>query len=262
LSAPSAQQGQPVSRSDFAPGSPVTHRHRPSIGARGASIGPQRAPGLREGPIRTLIVAEIRLYRDGLAEILARAESIEVVCSAENEREALLCMGESPPDVALVDIAISDGIGAVRRIVARAPSCRVLALAVPEVEDEVIACAEAGAAGYVTRNASLDDLVASVESVARDEMLCSPRVAASLLRRVRALAEERGIARPDGRLTRREIEIVGLIEQGMSNKEIARDLCIELATVKNHVHHILGKLNVHRRGEVAPRMRAARTVAV
>src|SRR5439155_827652 len=105
------------------------------------------------------------------------------------------------------------------------------------------------------REASIDDLVTVIESVARGEAICSPRVAAGLLRRVAALAAGHGGDLPRAQLTNREREIVRLIDNGLSNKEIARALGIEVATVKNHVHNILEKLQVHRRGEAAARVR-------
>jgi DNA-binding NarL/FixJ family response regulator len=123
----------------------------------------------------------------------------------------------------------------------------VVALAAPESEEDIIALAEAGVLGYVTRDESLDNLVTTIESVARDEMACSPWMATVLVRRVQALAAER--PGPTQRLTAREAEILELIAQGLSNKEIAARLFIEVTTVKNHVHNILEKLGVSRREE-------------
>jgi DNA-binding NarL/FixJ family response regulator len=99
----------------------------------------------------------------------------------------------------------------------------------------------------VTRENTLDDLVTVVRSVARGEMPCTPRAAAVLLDRVGALAADRRIA--DVRLTGREREIVALMERGLSNKEIGRTLCIQLATVKNHVHNILYKMQADNRND-------------
>ena len=140
------------------------------------------------------------------------------------------------------------------------PDAHVVALGVPEDESEVIACAEAGAAGLVTLEGSLDDLEAMLESVGRGETLCSPRVAAALLRRVAALADDHA-ASGHARLTAREREIVQLVDRGLSNKEIARELQIELTTVKNHVHNILDKLHVRRRADAAARVRRGRVPA-
>ncbi|HEX7241600.1 MAG TPA: response regulator transcription factor, partial [Longimicrobiaceae bacterium] len=123
-----------------------------------------------------------------------------------------------------------------------------------ETEDVVLACAEAGVSGYVSRGASLDDLVGALRSVARGELVCSPHIAGSLFRRVAALSERRE-ASPAAVLTPREREILGLIDQGLSNKEISRRLRIELSTVKNHVHNLLEKLQVSRRGAAAACLR-------
>ena len=206
--------------------------------------------------IRVLVVGDIRLYRDGLAFHLARQASLSVVGTAADRAEALRGARELGPDVVLLDIAMPESLAAVRDLAALAPAPRVVALAVPEVERDVIACAEAGVAGFVQREGSLADLVAAVESAACGELVISPRMAASLLRRVSALAADRAAAPAHAELTGREGEIVRLIDQGLSNKQIAARLCIEVATVKNHVHNILEKLGIHRRAEVAVRLRA------
>jgi two-component system nitrate/nitrite response regulator NarL len=107
----------------------------------------------------------------------------------------------------------------------------------------------------VTPDGSLDDLASAVASVRRGEVLCSPGMAAGLFRRVAALARERGLDPIEEKLTARELEVLRLIEEGRSNKEIASLLSIEVPTVKNHVHRILEKLHVHRRSEAAARAR-------
>ena len=124
----------------------------------------------------------------------------------------------------------------------------MVALAVPEVEREVIACAEAGVAGYVTREGS--SKMSSKRSRASRAARCSARRGwpRRCSQRVATLALERSPGSIE-RLTRRELEILDLIDQGLSNKEIARRLDDELSTVKNHVHNVLEKLNVSRRGE-------------
>ena len=155
------------------------------------------------------------------------------------------------PDIALLDMTMLDNADTVRALREAAPGVRVVALAVPETEPHVLACVEAGIAAYVPREGSLGDLVATVQGVARDEVECSPRIVASLFGRVAALAAERRHEPPPGRLTSREIDVVELIDLGLTNREIAERLCIELPTVKNHVHSILEKLQLHRRGEAA-----------
>jgi two-component system nitrate/nitrite response regulator NarL len=119
----------------------------------------------------------------------------------------------------------------------------------------VIAFAEAGVLGFVEGGASVEELRSGIECAARGEASCPPRIATTLLARLASLTGvQRGVSEPTG-LTRRERQIVQLIAEGMSNKEIAQRLCIEVATVKNHVHNILEKLKVGRRGDAVTRFR-------
>src|SRR5262249_26135221 len=115
--------------------------------------------------------------------------------------------------------------------------------------------AEAGIHGYVTRDGSVNDVVVAIQSAVRGEVACSPRVAALLFQRVATLSEATHGVQARPMLTRRELEIAGLITEGLSNKEIARSLRISSATVKNHVHNVLEKLQIRRRGEAAARLR-------
>ena len=209
---------------------------------------------------RVAVVAETRLFRDGVADTLRRHD-VEIVGAAATGREALECVHSLRPDVVLLDMARIESAETLRALTTAVPTTKVVALAVPEVEAHVIACAEAGIAGYVPREGSVADLIATIESVASGETLFSPRMAAGLLRRLAALAAERD---PDGdpRLTARETEIAELIADGLTNKEIAQRLFVEVATVKNHVHNILEKLNVRRRGEAAARVRRRRSRAL
>jgi DNA-binding NarL/FixJ family response regulator len=202
--------------------------------------------------IRIFIVARVRLFREGLAAILPRRDRITLVGTAESWAECADELRALEPDVVLVDMAAADGASAIREIVTGTDGVKVVALAVSESEQDVVAYAEAGVSGYVTRGESIDDLVAAVESAACGQVTCSPRVAAALLRRVTALSNS-SPGGPGSRLTRREAEVAALLDEGLSNKEIARRLCIELATVKNHVHSILEKLRVRSRFEVARR---------
>jgi two-component system nitrate/nitrite response regulator NarL len=204
--------------------------------------------------IRVFIAAHVRLYREGLAEILAREEGMDVVGTAGERGEIRAQVRALQPDVVLLDPALPESMEAVREL-ADASHRKVVALASLETEPAVIACAEAGVSGYVTRNDSLADLVATIRSVARGDLLCSPRMAGTLLRRVTALAAERSHASAEGRLTSRELQILRLIDEGFANKQIAIRLGIELPTVKNHVHNILEKLGVARRGEAVARLR-------
>lgn len=135
----------------------------------------------------------------------------------------------------------------------------MLVLGIRESEHEVVAAAEAGACGYVAHDRSIGDLVAAVERAARGEVVCPPRIVGCLFRRIGSLASERGEPAGFAELTAREREVIELVGQGLSNKEIARRLGIRLATVKNHVHNSLGKLGVRRRSAVAALLRRHHT---
>src|SRR5438094_1123427 len=219
-----------------------------------------QAGGVGQGTvIRVAIVADIRLYREGLARVLERQPNISVVATAATGDGSLAPLAQLAPDLVLIDMAMADSLAAIQRVTVIAPGAKVVSLSVREADDDrdVLASAEAGAIAYVPREASLEDLVAVIECAVRGEAVCSPRVAGALLRRIAALATDGRSDRVPPHLTKREREIMGLIDAGLSNKEIAKRLRIEVATVKNHVHNILEKLQVHRRGEAAARVRAA-----
>jgi two-component system, NarL family, nitrate/nitrite response regulator NarL len=215
------------------------------------------SPRAAETDLRVLFCSPIRLYREGLVEVMSRRGF--AMASTEPVAAAVAHAAEDlDPEVVLVDLAEPSGIETVRQLVAARPEAPVVALGVAERDAEVIACAEAGVAAYVTRGQTLDDLGLALRAAARGESPCSPKLTAILLRRLAALggtpatADDAEAGAP---LTPRESQILGLIGKGLSNKEIAQRLCIELPTVKNHVHNVLGKLSVRRRGEAAAWLR-------
>jgi two-component system, NarL family, nitrate/nitrite response regulator NarL len=199
---------------------------------------------------RLLILGETGLYREALAGSLRRDARFDVVAAVPRVERALEVLDRADVDIVLVDIGTSDGVDAVQALATAAPHVKLVALGVPELEPNVIAIAEAGASAYVTRDGSMEDLASVIQCVERGEVLCSPGMTAGLFRRVGTLARERGLD-PIEKLTARELDVLGLIEEGRSNKEIAAELLIELPTVKNHVHRILEKLHVHSRSEAA-----------
>jgi two-component system nitrate/nitrite response regulator NarL len=208
------------------------------------------AESLNRARVLTIvIVGAVRLYREGLAEMVSCQPDFEVVATAVSGAAALACVQELVPDISLIDMAMLDSVGAVRAIAEAVPQVKIVALAVPETESHILACAEAGVAGYVPRDGSLRDLIETLASVGRGETICSARIAASLLRRVALLASHERPRSDPGRLTPREAQIMELMGEGLSNKQIARRLRIELPTVKNHVHNILLKLSAQCRTE-------------
>jgi two-component system, NarL family, nitrate/nitrite response regulator NarL len=204
--------------------------------------------------ISVVVTGAIKLYREGLTLLLENDERFRPV-AAPNLGETIRLLTELDPDVVVVDGTLPEGVKGVRRILGVGSKARVVVLGVSDEEAEIVEYAEAGVSGYVSREADAASLRDTVAAVARGETHCSPQVAAALLRRVAALAADRPAQRSPAQLTNRECEVVDLIRQGCSNKEIARRLFIEPATVKNHVHHILAKLEVRRRGDVAEALR-------
>ena len=204
---------------------------------------------------RVLIVSDVRLYREGLAATLAatrRLEIMGVVAGADLTRDCLSHLG---PEIVLLDMALR-GCLALPAALCAEPAVKFVAFAVSEVGDEVLACAEAGISAYVGKDGSTEDLVLTIEGTLRGEVPCPPRIVGALFERLAALANLQAPDPSVSELTHREFEIIELVDQGCSNKEIARHLRIGTATVKNHVHNVLEKLHVHRRAEAAAAIRS------
>jgi two-component system NarL family response regulator len=201
-------------------------------------------------PIHIFIADDNRLLREGLASMLVEIADISVVGMASSGNQALEQIKKLLPDIALVDIGMpdKDGLEVTQTLYKDIPSVKVIILGMPDLTDEIMACIEAGAAGYVLKESSFEYLVESIRSVQQGESFCSPRMAASLFSRVAELVGER-IPESSVKLTPREIEVINKIADGLSNKEIAAQLYIEEQTVKNHIHNILDKLQLHNRLE-------------
>jgi two-component system NarL family response regulator len=204
-------------------------------------------------PIRVFIVDDNRLLREGLVSMLADQEGVVVLGAAASGRKALEQIKDLRPEVALIDIGMpgKDGIEVTQTLRKDLPEVKVIILGMVDLTDEIMACIEAGAAGYVLKEASFAYLVETIRSVHRGESFVSPQMAASLFSRIAELAGERlpRIPRNSIKLTPREVEIISKVAEGLSNKEIAQQLAIETQTVKNHVHNILDKLQLHNRLE-------------
>jgi DNA-binding NarL/FixJ family response regulator len=227
--------------------------------------------------IQVVVISEVRLLREGLAHALRTHPPLRVIATVARTVDALPHI-RKVPTVALLDLAFLSDRAAVRALVSHELRPKVVAFAVADADTDILACAEAGLSGFVLRDYSVEDVAATVERVARDELSCSPRTTSMLFRRIGTLAAERPALQSPrnvadhpapvamsaehlGRLTSREVDILHLLDAGLSNKEISARLNIELGTVKNHVHHILEKLEVERRGQAAAAARASRRAA-
>jgi two-component system nitrate/nitrite response regulator NarL len=203
--------------------------------------------------IRVFIASKVRLYRESLARLLGQQPRISVVGAGDLGEEIFSALIKTVPDVLMLDVSGGAGLSPGARLASQLPGIRILGLAVEDVEAQVIACAEAGLCGYVPCDASVEDLITALGRVAHGETACSAAMAGGLFRHVGQVA----LGRPAqaNLLTCRQRQIVQLINEGLSNKEIARRLSLGVSTVKNHVHNILDRLQVSRRAEAAARLR-------
>jgi two-component system, NarL family, nitrate/nitrite response regulator NarL len=209
-------------------------------------------------PSTVAILSEIRFLREGLAEAIERGSPFSISGLFAELDDVVALVRYAKPDIVLIDVAFPDGTAAVRQIRGTHPEVQVVVFAVSETEQNIVTWAEAGVAGYIPATAALCDLVELVTGIMRGEQLCSRRVASGLVRRVAHIGNT--VERLQGTeitqtLTYREQQITSLICAGLSNKEIARQLKIEVSTTKSHVHNVLEKLKLHRRGQIAWRWR-------
>ncbi|MDM0077280.1 response regulator transcription factor [Variovorax sp. J2P1-59] len=200
-----------------------------------------------------VIAVRARIYREGLVREISSRQHLSIVAVAADGAGAMVAMQRFQPDIVLADTTLDGAFDLVPLARALSPAIKVIAMAVSANENDrdLLKWAEAGAAGLVTCDNSLDELLACIDAVLRGELACSPRVSATLLRRVAELAAERAPSAASRVLTPRQTRILQMLRSGLSNKQIARELDIELATVKNHVHQVLQRLHVRHRQEAA-----------
>ena len=207
------------------------------------------------------IVSKVKLLREGIAGVVDGHPVMRVAGSCETLEEALAALRNYQDTTVLLDGSFPGGLDAIREIHGASPSACVIVFAVSETEENIVAWAKAGAAGYIPASTALNELVRFIESVVRGEQICSAQIASRLIRRLRAPPTASEVRRPASvaiSLTSREQEFIQMLAEGMSNKEIAYSLHIELSTTKTHVHNLLGKLDLKRRGR-SPAGRASRS---
>jgi two-component system nitrate/nitrite response regulator NarL len=201
---------------------------------------------------RVAVVAATQAYAEAVGAVLAQQDDLEVTATASTLADVLYRIEELASDIVVLDVGGSANGSAIRELRKAAP-VRVLVLGISASEAEIVACARAGASGFVGCQGSLEQLATAVRTVARGEVFCCPAITAVLLGNVSVDARP---SNGETHLTPREVEVLELIDEGLSNKQIAQRLQIGVATVKNHVHNVLAKLNVHGRLEAAARVRA------
>lgn len=203
-------------------------------------------------PIRILIAEDHAIVREGVRLILAAQPDIEVLGEATNGHEAVAMACDLRPDAVCMDISMPgiDGLEATRRIKACCPEVAVLALTVHATDEYFFQMLQAGASGYVLKGAASADLVAALRAVARGEVFLYPTVAKKLVDDYLSRTQDRETTDSLHGLTPREREVLTLIGDGLTNKEIGERLVISLSTVQTHYAHIIEKLGLNNRAEV------------
>ena len=188
--------------------------------------------------IRILITDDHPVVREGLAGMLAGQPDFEVVGVATDGNSAVQQYNDLSPDVTLMDLRMPglDGVGAIEEIRSRHPAAHILVLTTYDSDADILRAIEAGATGYLLKDTPREELFRAIRAAASGESVLAPAVAARLMTRMRAPAEEH--------LSAREIEVLQLVAKGNSNKEIGKSLHISTATVKTHLIHIYNKLGV------------------
>jgi len=201
--------------------------------------------------IRVLICDDHALFRRGLIMVLESEDGIEVVAEAEDGEDAVRKAEETAPDVVLMDVRMPrmSGIEATRAIAEAVPTTKILMLTVSDDEEDLYEAVKAGATGYLLKEISIEEVANAIRAVITGQSLISPSMASKLLSEFNNLSKQAQQKVMVPRLTDRELQVLKLVAQGMSNREVAEELFISENTVKNHVRNILEKLHLHSRME-------------
>jgi DNA-binding NarL/FixJ family response regulator len=205
--------------------------------------------------MKLMIVTPIRLLGDGLAACLRRHPDIVLLDVVANLSLLDACLAATATDVVLIDVTQGIDLDHVRAVAIAYPEIALVALGLDEQRQSVIRCGRAGFRGYVDRNASVNHLCQALTDACTGRLHCSAEISCGLLRALFSRANDDGPSEATEALTAREGEVLQLIGNGLSNKEIANQLCVSVATVKHHVHHVLHKLKLPRRTQAMRRVR-------
>jgi DNA-binding NarL/FixJ family response regulator len=197
--------------------------------------------------ISVLLVDDHTVVRQGLRALLKMEEDIEVIGEAENGRQAVQMARKTPPDVVVMDVAMPllNGLEASRQILKTLPTTKVLVLTSYSDDECVQQLTEAGVSGYLIKQTAANDLLKAIREVQKGNAFFSPTIAKRLRDRCRDAFANGQPIRKSTELTSREAEVLQLIAEGFSNKQIAAELCISIKTVEKHRQQVMNKLNIH-----------------
>jgi DNA-binding NarL/FixJ family response regulator len=213
--------------------------------------------------MKIIVLSPVRLLGDGLRACLDGRDDMHVSAVVDDLSSLRSTIAQDPPDVVLVDVTLGIDLFDMRAIAAERPDISLVALGLNEQRQDVVRCGRAGFAGYVGRDASIETLCDALSAVVAGKLTCPPEIAGTLLRALfqRDLRRDDPEDDADLALTRRESEVLELLGRGLSNKEIGDELCLSVATVKHHVHHVLAKLKLPKRAQAMRRFRDAPWIA-
>jgi len=205
--------------------------------------------------ISLVIIDDNRLLREGLARLIREQKDFHIVAASADADEAMLKVREAEPDVVLLDFGLEDhdSLALTATVHREVPKAKVIVLGLLPLEEDIVSFVRAGAAGFIMRDATFEDFVQTIRNVVGGMVVLPPQLTGSLFNQIALQAGRRGAPREleAVRLTQRERQVIDLIAEGLSNKDIAARLHIAVHTVKSHVHNVLEKLALHSRLEVA-----------
>ncbi len=204
---------------------------------------------------KILLIEDNRILRDGIKAIINREKDLQIVASSAGNQDTLLQARRIKPHMVLIDLGLRNesGLSVVVSLTKVLPDVKIIGMGLIPSQLDIIELVEAGAAGFILKDATIEDVLSTIRAVARGIKILPPLLTESLFTHVVDYALRKGKGKlPDAlRMTKREREIVVLIAEGLSNKEIAQRLNLSTYTVKSHVHNILEKMALHSRLEIA-----------
>ncbi|MES2793929.1 MAG: response regulator transcription factor [Planctomycetota bacterium] len=207
--------------------------------------------------MHVVVLTPVRLLGDGLASCFSSTPQFTTVHVVHDLAALRSALEITDTDVALVDVTQTIDLIDVREIAIQWPDTPLVARGLTEERQQVIKCGRAGFSGYVAREATIEGLCVALSDIVAGRVACPPEITGGLLRALFRKGPQTEESLTDPMLTRRESEVLALISRGMSNKEIGKELCLSVATIKHYVHQVLTKLGLSRRAEAMRRVRDA-----